>query len=49
MQKNLYVPGEFILTNYKFVFRPASKDVGNDRDDYYKVPLGMIDKIEKRN
>lgn len=48
LKKNHYAPGEFILTNYKFIFRP-SIETYFDRSDYFKVPLGMIDKLERKN
>ena len=48
LKKNHYTSGEFILTNYKFIFRP-SVDTHFDRSDYFKVPLGTIDKMERKN
>lgn len=48
LKKNHYASGEFILTNYKFMFRPA-QETHYDRSDYFKVPLGMIDKMERKN
>lgn len=48
IRSNTYIQGEFILTNFKFVFKPNDKDFLNEREDYFKLPLGMIDRIETK-